>query len=180
MVQAKGSQYVEAMLKDMESQSLLMLKKKDEEIAQAANKRLELEHFIRKLEAENWIWRKEAQDKEAMALALYTALEEQKEIMACSQSHGFVANEADAESHWGETNGGNDEEEGTGENNRVEQKQSTRKDEVMVCKSCHSRRSSFLFLPCRHLASCKSCDAILKACPVCGMQKKSSIETLNF
>ena len=53
MIQEKGKQQVAALLTNVECQSALMMKEKDEEIAQAVKKRLELEQFIRNLEAEN-------------------------------------------------------------------------------------------------------------------------------
>ena len=164
MLQEQGRQQVAALLRKLESRSLSMLREKDQEIAQAAKKRVELEDYLRKLEAENQAWQRVAQENEAVALSLHKTLEEMKE----RASYGF---NNDAESCC-------DEEEGTGENGEGEFEQITR--EMMLCKSCHSRASCFLFLPCRHLSSCKACDAFLEACPVCGVPKRGSIETLIF
>ncbi|XP_019450986.1 PREDICTED: probable BOI-related E3 ubiquitin-protein ligase 2 isoform X2 [Lupinus angustifolius] len=148
----------------VESHSLKLLKQKDEEIAKATKKRVELEDFIIRLETENQGWEKMAQENEATALSLYKTLEEMKEKAY------------DAESWCDERR--RDKEEGIvrGNRTRVEMEQITK--EMMVCKSCNSERSCFLFLPCRHLCSCKTCDAFLKDCPVCTMPKKASIETL--
>ncbi|OIW05656.1 hypothetical protein TanjilG_23442 [Lupinus angustifolius] len=170
MLQEQGKQQVSALLNRVESHSLKLLKQKDEEIAKATKKRVELEDFIKRLEAENQGWQKIALENEAMALSLCRTLEEMKEK---SSYHNNVAD--DAESWCDESR--RDKEEAIEENRiGVKMEQITR--EIMLCKSCNSRRSCFLFLPCRHLCSCKACDAFLKACPVCTMPKKASIETL--
>uniref|UniRef100_A0A2P2Q6C6 RING-type domain-containing protein n=1 Tax=Rhizophora mucronata TaxID=61149 RepID=A0A2P2Q6C6_RHIMU len=49
---------------------------------------------------------------------------------------------------------------------------------MMVCKCCNARSSCVLFIPCRHLCSCKACDAFLDSCPVCQTAKETSIEAL--
>ncbi|CAL0304275.1 unnamed protein product [Lupinus luteus] len=152
----------------VESHSFKLLKQKDEEIATAIKKRVELEDFIKRLETENQGWQKMAQENEATALSLYKTLEEMKEKESYNNNEMVVAD--DAESWCDERI--RDKEEGIG----VEMEQITK--EMMVCKSCNSERSCFLFLPCRHLCSCKACDAFLKNCPVCTMPKKASIETL--
>ncbi|CAL0334188.1 unnamed protein product [Lupinus luteus] len=166
MLQEQGKQQVSALLNRMESHSLKILKQKDEEIAKAAKKRVELEDFIKRLEAENQGWQKIALENEAVALSLYRTLEEMKEKASYNNN---VAD--DAESWCDESR--RDKEEAIGENRTV-----VEMEQIMLCKSCNSGRSCFLFLPCRHLCSCKACDAFLKACPVCTMPKKASIETL--
>ncbi|XP_027356417.1 probable BOI-related E3 ubiquitin-protein ligase 3 [Abrus precatorius] len=173
-LQEQGKQHVASLLKKLESRSLHILREKDEEIAKAARKRLELEEYLRNLEAENRKWQRVAQEKETMALALYKTLEDMREGGYCS-NNGVVAN--DAESFCDETGGSHGiEEKNKGGVNKFEQ--ITRG--VMLCKSCHSRESCYLFLPCRHLASCKVCNAFLEACPVCRTPKKASVETLIF
>ena len=182
MLREHGKQ-VMALLKKLESRSLHVLREKDEEIAQAIKKRVELEEYLRKLEAENMKWQKVAQEKENMALSLYKTLEEMTES-GNFLNNGMVAN--DAVSFCGETGGKEemDEEEATAEKEKKrieccggvsEFEQNTRRG-VMVCKSCHSRSSSFLFLPCRHLSCCKVCNTFLEACPVCSTPKKATIE----
>lgn len=179
MIKEHGKQQVMALLKKLETRTLHVLREKDVEIAQAMKRRLELEEYLRKLEAENNRWQRLAQEKENMALSLYKTLEEMTEG-GNFLNNGAVAN--DAVSCCGETGGTEErEEEGTAEKglecggvNEVEQ--ITRKGGVMLCKSCHSRSSCFLFLPCRHLSSCKVCNASLEACPVCRTPKKATIE----
>ncbi|KAK7264205.1 hypothetical protein RJT34_31810 [Clitoria ternatea] len=178
-LQEHWKQQVTALLKKAESRSLYVLAEKDKEIAQAAKRRVELEEYLRKLEAENREWQRVAKEKETMALTLYKTLEEMREGGYCT--NGVVAN--DAVSFCDETR--RNEEEATAENNvaecggkRVgELEQITG---VMVCKSCNSRRSCYLFLPCRHLSCCQVCNAFLDACPICRMPKKATIETLIF
>ncbi|AES74302.1 zinc finger, C3HC4 type (RING finger) protein [Medicago truncatula] len=135
-------------LKKVEYDVFHILRQKDEQIAQATKKRMELEQFLTRLETENQSWRRAAHENEAMVLSLNNALESIKEIRALVVE--------DVESCC--------DQETTGLN--------------MICKCCHSRMSSFMFLPCRHLCSCKACEPSLQACPVCLMPKRSTIETL--
>ncbi|KAL1362147.1 hypothetical protein HN51_010419 [Arachis hypogaea] len=159
MLQEQDKQQVASLLKKFESRSLSMLMEKDEEIAQVSMKRIELENYLRRLEAENQAWQKVAQENEAMALSLHKTLEEMKEKMVV---------------------GTKDEESCCDEAHFEEEHDNLNDNIMMLCKSCHSRISCYLFLPCRHLSSCKECETFLEACPVCGMQKKGSIETLIF
>ncbi|KAK7312261.1 hypothetical protein VNO77_36011 [Canavalia gladiata] len=170
-LQEHGKQQLGALVKRLESYSVDILKVKDEEIAQTAKKRIELEEYLNNLEAENRKWRRVAREKETMALTLYKTLEEMREGVYYS-NYKVVAN--DAESFCDE----NRENEGMEEEAMNENEENKRG--VMLCKSCHSRTSCFLFLPCRHLSSCKVCNAFLEACPVCRMPKKATIETLIF
>jgi len=145
-------------LKKVEYDVFRILRQKDEQIAQATKKRIELEQFLTRLETENQSWRRAAHQNEAMVLSLNNALESIKERAlvvedvesCCDMKNGEVCCDQ-------ETTGLN-----------------------MICKCCHSRMSSFMFLPCRHLCSCKACEPSLQACPVCFMPKRSIIETLFF
>jgi E3 ubiquitin-protein ligase BOI-like protein len=51
---------------------------------------------------------------------------------------------------------------------------------VAFCRKCNTNSSGVLFLPCRHLSSCKACEALLQACPICGTSKKNVIEIQNL
>ncbi|KAE9616467.1 hypothetical protein Lal_00034240 [Lupinus albus] len=174
VLQEVVKQQVSELQNRVESHSFKLLKQKDEEIAKAIKKRVELEDFIKRVETENEGWQKMAQENEATALSLYKTLEEMKEKASYNNNGMVVAD--DAESWCDERR--RDKEEGKVGGNRkgIEMEQITR--EMMICKSCNCERSCFLFLPCRHLCSCRACDAFLKACPVCTMPKKASIETL--
>ncbi|KAL9296340.1 hypothetical protein ACSQ67_022236 [Phaseolus vulgaris] len=179
MIKEHGKQQVIALLKKLETRSVHVLRGKDEEIAQAMKRRVELEEYLRRLEAENSRWQRLAQEKENMALSLYKTLEEMTES-GNFLNNGAVAN--DAVSCCGETGGIEEtEEEAMAEKGLEcggvnELEQITRRGGVMLCKSCHSRSSCFLFLPCRHLSSCKVCNTFLEACPVCSTPKKATIE----
>ncbi|KAI4350268.1 hypothetical protein L6164_004739 [Bauhinia variegata] len=170
LLQEQRKQQLATLFKKLESQALYLLSQKDEELTQAATRKLQLEDFLRRLEAENQAWRRVAEENESMVLSLHNSLEEMKEK---AFYHGFVAE--DAESCCDETS------EGTEENRvRDAEDQISRKTMMMVCRGCNSGSSSFLFLPCRHLSSCKACEPFLEACPVCGEPKKASIETFDF
>lgn len=171
-MQEQRNQQVFTLLKMMESDVLYVLSQKDEQIAQAAKKKTELEEFLIRLEAENQLWRRVAQENEAVVLSLHNTLEQVKE-----RNRGVVAE--DAESYCCDENRGNKVmQAGTGETEEIGKE--TTEQITMVCKCCHSRSSCFMFLPCRHLCSCKACESFLQACPVCKMPKKTSIETLIF
>ncbi|KAI9127653.1 hypothetical protein K1719_000646 [Acacia pycnantha] len=68
-----------------------MLRQKDEEIAQAAKKRMELEEFLSRLEEENKAWCKEAQEKEAITLSLHNTLEQVKNGVAAEDARSCCA-----------------------------------------------------------------------------------------
>lgn len=172
-LQEQRKQQVATLLKKMESETVYLLRQKDEEIAEAVKKRVELEDFLSKLEAENEAWRRVAEENEAMVLSLHNTLEEMREktYYSFKFNNGMVTE--DAESCCDESRGSYREMEEEEEEEDVARK-------MMVCKSCDSGKSSFLFLPCRHLCSCKNCEAFLKACPVCKTPKKASIEALIF
>ncbi|XP_061344184.1 probable BOI-related E3 ubiquitin-protein ligase 3 [Gastrolobium bilobum] len=173
MLQEQGKQQVAVLLKIMEARSLDIMRDKEEEIAKATQKRVELEDFLKRLETEKQALQMAAQEKKEMVSFLYKTLEE---IKASSK---VVANEAESFCDEGRENK-RLEDEGKGGKQVECGGVANFEPEVMLCKSCHSGRSCIVFLPCRHLCSCKTCDAILDACPVCKMPKRSSIETLLF
>ncbi|XP_057966471.1 probable BOI-related E3 ubiquitin-protein ligase 3 [Malania oleifera] len=175
-LQEQRRQQLAILLSKFESKTLPLLRQKEEEIAQAAKRTMELEDFLRRLEMENQGWQRVAKENEAMILSLNNTLEELRE-KACG---GFLANGAEDAESCCDVNRAEDREEGTGENREIDngEKQMTRK--LMVCQSCNSRSSCVLFLPCRHLCSCKACEAFLDSCPVCRTGKKATIEVLIF
>ncbi|KAK8643021.1 hypothetical protein V6N13_012338 [Hibiscus sabdariffa] len=147
------------LLKCMESKALYMMRRKEDELARATNKRMELEASLRKAEMESESWQRLAKAKETTVMDLSNTLEQVKESLV------WVGNTAeDAESIFG---GSFDHRRG-----EVEEKSSNNK---MGCKHCNSRSSCVVFLPCRHLCSCESCEAFLHSCPVCKSIKEASI-----
>ncbi|ESW09338.1 hypothetical protein PHAVU_009G119200 [Phaseolus vulgaris] len=177
LLQEQRKQHMAELLKKMELNALHLLKQKDEEIVQASNKTMELKEFLRRLEVEKESWRKVAEEKEAVILYLHNNLEQMKERAV----HGMTSEDAESccddnmriTAAMGEGTGEKRvwHSSGVGEVEQIRKK-------TMDCKCCNSQKSCFMFLPCRHLCSCKTCEPFLQVCPVCSMPKKSSIETL--
>ncbi|GLU02727.1 hypothetical protein SLE2022_199670 [Rubroshorea leprosula] len=170
LLQEQRKQQVGIMMKKIESKASALLRQKDEEIARAVNKTMELENLLKKLEMENQAWQRVAQENKAMVLSLNSTLEQLREN--ASHCYNNVAEDAESccEDNREEVK---TEEEGQGRRN-------TTPTTTMVCKCCNSRSSCVLLLPCRHLCSCKDCEALLDSCPVCKTGKKASIEALIF
>jgi len=130
---------------------------KNEEIAKAANKAQEMENLLRRFEAEKREFEKIVKEREAMIITLHNKLEEEKK-----KPRVFMENDAKS---------------CCGENEEVRtEKRVRRGNNIMFCPKCNTSSSDVLFLPCRHLSSCKACEASLKACPMCGMEKNGVIE----
>ncbi|EXC16574.1 putative E3 ubiquitin-protein ligase MGRN1 [Morus notabilis] len=165
MLQEQRKQLMTTLIKKIEPKLLALLRDKDEEIALAAKRTMELEDLLRKLESENQAWQRVAQEKEAMVVSLNNSLEQAREMASFCPSNG--AEDAESCCDFGMENRGEEETRGG-------------KQSVMVCKACNSRNSCVLLLPCRHLCSCKACEAFLDSCPVCRTPKKASIEALIF
>lgn len=187
VLQEQRKQQLAVVLKRIESKTLFLLRQKDEEIAQAANRTMELEDFLKRLEAENQAWQRVAQENEATVVSLNNALEQVKE----RAPFGFFNNDAEDAESCCDVNMEKDEEllqevvqEETEENRGVlevcELERQRKLMMMMVCKGCNSRSSCMLFLPCRHLCSCEACEPLLDRCPVCTKAKKASIEALIF
>ncbi|KAE8668325.1 Detected protein of unknown function [Hibiscus syriacus] len=160
LLQEQREKLVAAMAKKVEPRATLLLKQKDAELTRATNRTTELQNLLNKLEMENQAWRRAAQENEAMVVYLNNTLERlqrQNQPGRC-----FDNGVDDARSCCEETEEEEEEDRGF----------------VVVCKCCSSRSSCVLFLPCRHLCSCKDCAAFLDCCPVCGTAKKASIEAL--
>ncbi|XP_050364180.1 probable BOI-related E3 ubiquitin-protein ligase 3 isoform X2 [Argentina anserina] len=175
MLQEHSKRQVALLLKKVECRTELVMKQKNEEIAQAVKKRMELEDFLRKLEAENHAWQRAAQENVATVMSLNNTLEQFREratrgVMEDAESCCCSEQEEEEEEDTGDFRGG-----GGFDNGVVG-------DEIkmMICKGCNFERSCVMFLPCRHLCSCKACEVGFDACPVCSTPKKASIEALIF
>lgn len=162
LLQEQRKQQIGLLMKKIESKASILLRQKDEEIARATNRTMELQNLLNNLEMENQAWQRVAQENEAMVESLNSTLEQLKERVSCALNNDAE----DAESCCEETG------KATGEEVEDRRKQS------IVCKCCNSRNSCVLLLPCRHLCSCKDCAVSLNSCPVCGMEKKESIEAI--
>ncbi|XP_043713079.1 probable BOI-related E3 ubiquitin-protein ligase 2 [Telopea speciosissima] len=169
-LQEQRKHQVAILLRKMESKTVSLLRQKDEDIARAAKRTMELEVCLRRMEMENQAWQRVTKENEDMVMVLNNALEQVKENVCCFPSAGAE----DAESccdisqeHY--------REEKIRRKEKEEEEEPMRK---MACKACNSRRSCVLFIPCRHLCSCKSCETFLDSCPVCNSPKKASMEVL--
>lgn len=149
-MQEQRKQQISVLVKKYESKTQFLLKQKEEEIAKASNRTMELQNFLKRLESESQTWQRIAKENEAMVASLNSRIGRLRE------SAGNAAE--DAESCC----------ENTTEKRRRK----------MVCKCCNSRKSSVVMLPCRHLCSCKDCEVFLDSCPVCRTVKKATVEAL--
>ncbi|KAK4724566.1 hypothetical protein R3W88_027345 [Solanum pinnatisectum] len=161
-LQEQRKQQVELILRNYKSKTHLLLKQKDEEIMKACNRSKELEDFLRRIEMENQTWQRIANENEAIVVSLNNTIEQLREN-ACFQS----TNVGDAESCC-------DVQPIEGKVQSSQQEQTIK----MMCKRCNSSKSCMVFLPCRHLSSCKDCETCLHSCPLCNMVKKATIEAL--
>lgn len=147
--------------RELQLTSQQIMTKKKEEIAKLANKTHELENLVRRLEAENKEFEKKVKEREATIITLHNKLEEEKKKLRM-----FVENDAKS---------------CTGESEEVSlEKRVRRGNNTMFCPKCNTNSSDVLFIPCRHLSSCKACEALLESCPMCGMKKKGVIEIQNL
>ncbi|XP_008447956.1 probable BOI-related E3 ubiquitin-protein ligase 2 [Cucumis melo] len=171
----QGKQQIVALMKKIELKTAIMLRQKEEEIAKAAKKTMELETFLRKLETENQLWQRIAQENEAMAMSLNNTLDQMRER---------VSNSFDDAESCCDMNSATADEQIPARNRGTEccsvSEQGKMKNKKMICRSCNCRNSSMIFLPCRHLCCCKDCETVLDSCPVCNTGKKASIEALIF
>jgi len=52
-------------------------------------------------------------------------------------------------------------------------------EEEKVCKVCRMNEVQVVFLPCAHLASCTSCSATVRTCPICHVAISDRIRTFT-
>ncbi|XP_074275675.1 putative BOI-related E3 ubiquitin-protein ligase 3 [Silene latifolia] len=169
-LQEQRKQQLGAIIRKLEVKAVQLLKQKDDEIAEAAKKTMELEEVVRKMEIENQTWQRISAQNEAMVFSLKNTLEQlqqQQQQEVCSSSSSNNVN--DVESCCKVSENKNEIEE-TGE--------ITTRRKMAVCKVCNTRNASVLMLPCRHMCSCKVCDDLVNACPVCKSPKMASIDAL--
>uniref|UniRef100_A0A7N0U5P0 RING-type domain-containing protein n=1 Tax=Kalanchoe fedtschenkoi TaxID=63787 RepID=A0A7N0U5P0_KALFE len=159
------------MLKKVEARTSAALKQKDEEIAKAAHRALQLESLVIKLQNENQMWQQLARQNELQIINLTHTIEQLQEAAAFHEGGvgEFYNNAAvveDTESCCGENAAG------------APAEQEQQGGLKMVCSICQTRELGVVFLPCRHLCSCTVCDPMIDSCPVCQTEKKASIEAL--
>ncbi|XP_023529767.1 probable BOI-related E3 ubiquitin-protein ligase 2 [Cucurbita pepo subsp. pepo] len=164
----QGKQQISTLMKKIEAKTEVLLRQKEEEIVKASKKTMELEIFLRKLETENQIWKRIAEENEAMAMSLTNKLDQMRENIATNSSDDAESCCADDDETPARNRACSVSEHGT--------KQS--KTMMMICRGCNFRNSTVILLPCRHLCCCKHCESVLDSCPVCRTGKKASIEAL--
>lgn len=74
-LQELRKQQISYFLKKSELKTQFLLQRKDEEIAKAVNKAMELENLVRRMETENQTWQRVAKEKEAMVMSLKNTIE---------------------------------------------------------------------------------------------------------
>ncbi|KAK8522225.1 hypothetical protein V6N12_055943 [Hibiscus sabdariffa] len=166
LLQEQRKQQLAVLAKKIESRACVLLNQKDQEIAKATSKAMELQNLLGRLEMESQAWQRVAQENEAMVVSLNNRLQQLQEEASCRFNNGVDDAESCCECQ--------DKDENNKEATETEENNQRR----MVCKCCNHRGSSVLFLPCRHLCSCKDCAVFLDSCPVCRTAKKGSIEAL--
>ncbi|XP_050231063.1 probable BOI-related E3 ubiquitin-protein ligase 2 [Mercurialis annua] len=173
LLQEQRKQHLVSLMKIIESKAGPLLRQKDEEILEGYKRRRELEDFLKRIELENQEWQRISQEKESMVISLSNTIDELREKKgSCCFDNGAE----DAESCCN-----NDINRGSIQENRViiiDDDDDDREGRLKKCRGCNDRNSCILFLPCRHLCSCKDCEAFLDCCPVCQTVKKASIEAL--
>ncbi|XP_011034989.1 PREDICTED: probable BOI-related E3 ubiquitin-protein ligase 2 [Populus euphratica] len=154
-LQQQRKQQLGIILKSVESKVSSLIRQNEEDLAQATKKTMELEVCLRKVEQESEQWQRLAREKEAVVVDLSNTLEQIRERLVTTSNkvqdaESFCCGSCD-----------------------IEQVESQKR---VVCKGCNSRTSCVIFLPCRHLCSCKFCEAFLGSCPVCKSAKEASME----
>ncbi|XP_021775361.1 probable BOI-related E3 ubiquitin-protein ligase 2 [Chenopodium quinoa] len=187
-LQEQRKQQLGSIMRKLESKAMQLLRQKDEEIARATKRTMDLEEIIRKMEIENQEWQRLATENEAMVLTLNNTLVQLKEQQAgclTTTSSSCCSNEVDdAESCCNVADNSNNE-----FSNKKRKREETgvvvaetgekrEKTGEVLCKVCKTGKSCVLLLPCRHLCCCKGCEAFVDVCPVCKSVKMASIEAL--
>jgi E3 ubiquitin-protein ligase BOI-like protein len=150
-------------IKNMGIYSQQVMARKNEEITTAEKKKKEMENILRSLELEKRELKKIYEEKGAIAITLRNKLEEEKNKKRLRM---LVADDVES---------------CCGENEEARAKKCAKLgNNVAFCRKCNTNSSGVLFLPCRHLSSCKACEALLQACPICGTSKKNVIEIQNL
>lgn len=145
MLQNESRQHQDILLQRYQSKMTSIMWRKDEELAIATKKTMELEQCLRDTEIENQKWQRKAKENEAKVSELNNTLTQVRDRAIDAESAcDFSSNR--------------------------------RNSKNMNCKLCNGKRSCVVFLPCRHLCSCRSCDVSVEFCPVCESVKEASME----
>jgi E3 ubiquitin-protein ligase BOI-like protein len=168
-LQEQRKQELAVLLSNVESKTLNFLRQKEENLAQATMRSMELQECLKKAEMEKETWQRLAKGNESLVIDLNNTLEQVKERLVLASNTA-----EDTASFCGSSCYQRENQDNRGQETQVIKSSSSSKN--MSCKSCYSRTSCVLFLPCRHLCSCKYCEAFLGSCPVCNALKEDSME----
>ncbi|KAL8144166.1 hypothetical protein V2J09_017198 [Rumex salicifolius] len=147
-------QQLSAMLISMESKASTLMRKAEQDMAEAAAKARKLEESLRRAEMEAEVWERMARENEAMISGLNNMLGQAQERMNWASRPNNECQAQDAESACEAEN------------------------DKMGCKWCGKRVSCVVLLPCRHLCACRECGSLLAMCPVCHCVTEGVIEVL--
>ncbi|KAL3514989.1 hypothetical protein ACH5RR_021891 [Cinchona calisaya] len=159
-LQEQRKQQITSLLESYESKAQVLFQQKDEEIAKAINRTIELEFLLKQFETENQTWQRVAKENEAIIISLKNTVEQFKKLGG-GNGNGVDDAESCCEIVMNSTA-------------TVAAEQTNANG--MTCKICNFRSSCVILLPCRHLCSCNVCEAFIESCPVCNLVKKASIE----
>ncbi|KAJ4831408.1 hypothetical protein Tsubulata_048563, partial [Turnera subulata] len=132
-LQEQRKRQLSILLKSMESKASWLMRQKEEDLAQARKRNMELEACLRRAQKDGESWQQMARSKEATIVDLNKSLEQVRERVALASNRAH-----DAESYCCGGGGG-------GSCESTEQQQ----EKTIGCKRCNSRRSCVVFLPCR-------------------------------
>ncbi|XP_042461536.1 probable BOI-related E3 ubiquitin-protein ligase 3 [Zingiber officinale] len=154
-----------ALIWGVERRAAKRLREKEAELEKARRRNAELEEWVRQASTERQAWLSVAEKSEAVAASLRASLDQVLLQNAAA---------ARAKEGYGDT-----------EEEEVEDAQSTSPERYRAafpdasrkwCRSCRREEASVLLLPCRHLCSCRDCEAEIRTCPVCGSDKNASLQ----
>lgn len=146
------------------------LRWKDELLAEARRRNVELKEKAKQASVQLQLWQELAKNRELAAINLRKSLQQ---LAAKGRDN---QQQAMAKEGWGESHGGSCHVGDYEETNIVEMQENTAFKEQRTCRICKTNDMCILLLPCRHLCLCKDCEAQRDACPVCGTKKSASVQ----
>lgn len=131
------------------SKLMSLIKQKENDLAVANTRRMQLEQILIRSNMESKAWKSKALENESSVMNLTNKINQVKEKILLSQK-----SVQDEESCCGSSS-------------------LTKKNN---CKACNVQSTCVIFFPCRHLCCCKACEAHLVFCPLCQTVKEESME----
>lgn len=160
----ESRQQHDILLQRYHSKTTNLMRQKDVDLAIATKKTMELEEYLRGMEMENQKWQRKARENEAKVAELNNTLTQVRErAMEAESVCDFYSNRGNRE-------------ENRNRGQETEESEAEQSNKSVDCKLCFSKRCCVVFLPCRHLCSCKPCEGFVGFCPVCKSAKEASME----